>query len=717
MMNTTTIKRSNSFTSLTPPPLFMRSSRLTIDSKHFRSSSLSSSYRHTTLSSISSSHSNEAIKYIASSIEIEYTNKPTNHSLYNLIYSEYFTIDNAIQYLNNKTSQSVIDCIINLIFDKYTDEAFFYLPQLCSLSLYKTEVSTSIESFLLENCVDKIKFSLLVNWFIGYREDRLSNQVEMTLVNGHRATISSFNSFLISKNLSEYDIFHNSINKELRLSYFNYVNDFYDELSNLCDNLIPIPKSERNDFLRENIVKLINKSKELKDNLKGLAGVDNLIRNLYYGYILPFNDEDSTEDESASIIVGVIKELSMCFNTKARVPIKIVVESVRVNECEQYSELYEEKERKEESNIKVYKSIEDFFEVMDEKEEKLKQQQSKNQKEIDKILQKIKYENEHPDKKVSHILSITYHKTQLINDNSLLTSFTPETITLFGDKWSSVIEKYKAKSSYGKFSSYTLLPLIAKSNDDLRQEHLALQLIKTFDHIFKSADLPMKLRPYEILITSSHSGLIEFIPNTISIDSLKKNIPPEWDLNTFYRQFYSNNFEEAQKNFAESLAGYSLVSYILDIKDRHNGNILIDINGNIIHIDFGFILGISPGNLRFESSPFKITNEYIQILDGVNSSMFQYFKSLLLRGFIEIRRHYDKLSQMIEIIGKGHPDLACFNGRSINDVLNAFKSRFHFECTDLDYFNLVEDLVREATTNWRTTQYDYFQKLTNDISP
>ena len=162
----------------------------------------------------------------------------------------------------------------------------------------------------------------------------------------------SFNSFLISKNLSEYDIFHNSINKELRLSYFNYANDFYDELSNLCDNLIPIPKSERNDFLRENIVKLINISKELKDNLKGLAGVDNLIRNLYYGYILPFNDEDSTEDENASIIVGVIKELSMCFNTKARVPIKIVVESVRVNECEQYSELYEEKEHKEESNIK-----------------------------------------------------------------------------------------------------------------------------------------------------------------------------------------------------------------------------------------------------------------------------------------------------------------------------------------------------------------------------
>jgi len=54
----------------------------------------------------------------------------------------------------------------------------------------------------------------------------------------------------------------------------------------------------------------------------------------------------------------------------------------------------------------------------------------------------------------------------------------------------------------------------------------------------------------------------------------------------------------------------------LSLKDRHNGNILLDKHGKIIHIDFGFMFGMSPGNLNFETSPFKFTSEYVEVLGG-----------------------------------------------------------------------------------------------------
>lgn len=42
--------------------------------------------------------------------------------------------------------------------------------------------------------------------------------------------------------------------------------------------------------------------------------------------------------------------------------------------------------------------------------------------------------------------------------------------------------------------------------------------------IFKAANLNLYLKPYEILVTSENSGLLEFVPNTISMDAMKKYI-------------------------------------------------------------------------------------------------------------------------------------------------------------------------------------------------
>ena len=56
-------------------------------------------------------------------------------------------------------------------------------------------------------------------------------------------------------------------------------------------------------------------------------------------------------------------------------------------------------------------------------------------------------------------------------------------------------------------------------------------------------------------------------------------------------------------------------SYLLQVKDRHNGNIMVTDDGSLIHIDFGFLLGTSPAkNLGFERAGFKFTNEMIELM-------------------------------------------------------------------------------------------------------
>ena len=62
----------------------------------------------------------------------------------------------------------------------------------------------------------------------------------------------------------------------------------------------------------------------------------------------------------------------------------------------------------------------------------------------------------------------------------------------------------------------------------------------------------------------------------------------------------------------------------------------------------------SPGGVGFEVAPFKLTNEYIELMDGVDSEMFSYFKSLLIRGFYEIRKNLDDILVLIEILMKGN---------------------------------------------------------------
>ena len=93
------------------------------------------------------------------------------------------------------------------------------------------------------------------------------------------------------------------------------------------------------------------------------------------------------------------------------------------------------------------------------------------------------------------------------------------------------------------------------------------------------------------------------------------------------------------------MAAYSLVSHLLGLKDRHNGNILLDNKGHVIHIDFGFLLGTAPGgSFSLERVPFKLTAEHVEAMGGWQSDGFADFVVLLCCGFSALPVSYTHLT-------------------------------------------------------------------------
>ncbi|KAJ5591779.1 uncharacterized protein N7459_002148, partial [Penicillium hispanicum] len=276
---------------------------------------------------------------------------------------------------------------------------------------------------------------------------------------------------------------------------------------------------------------------------------------------------------------------------------------------------------------------------------------------------------------------------------------------------------------------------IFKVGDDCRQDMLALQMIAAFRSIFSSVGLDVWVFPYRVTSTAPGCGVIDVLPNSISRDMLGREA-----VNGLYDYFVSKyggedstRFQEARTNFVKSMAAYSVISYLLQFKDRHNGNIMIDDAGHIIHIDFGFCFDIAPGGVRFERAPFKLTSEMVAVMSGTHNpahhhggnsgislpgtnshnptatQSYRWFESLVVKAFLASRPYSTKLAHIVSLmLDSGLP---CFKP----ETLKNFRDRFVLDKSERDAAEYMRELVRKSYMSMSTKGYDQFQLMTNGI--
>lgn len=99
-------------------------------------------------------------------------------------------------------------------------------------------------------------------------------------------------------------------------------------------------------------------------------------------------------------------------------------------------------------------------------------------------------------------------------------------------------------------------------------------------------------------------------------------------------------------------------------------------------------------------------------MGGIDSDMFLYFKSLLIQGLYKLRTYTRTLITLVEIMSKGS-NLPCF--KKGEAAIDALKDRLKCCYSEDQCIEAVERMIAYSMGNWRTVQYDNYQKLTNDI--
>ena len=594
------------------------------------------------------------------------------------IQSSSFGIEKLLYYLQKHESPGFQAFLANKLYDYPISQVSDYLPQLVNISIQREDYG-AFTKYFMDSALKDHNLALKLYWvlqanlqdnFAKYSE-KLSfmlASLEKVIVNGH----TDEEKVVVPKHLFELSITENDqekhYRKSVRADYFTEQHKIAFSLAKASVALIKVKEDKRLSMLKHYIDQINNRLKEIRHWYCNET-TSEYTKRLFRGIVIPIG-------EPLEQVVRILSSESKYYKTKARVPYRVVVETVNMEE--------------DEPNIETNYTVEGTG--LEELEEDLGEIPDKNEERFKGMKECINSLEE---------CSEEASETESIEEN------------VWGEDWNATYQRLMGNSPFGHFKSWNIRCFIVKGRDDLRQELLAMQVIKKAQEIFKQENLELYLRPYDILVVSGNSGFIECVPNALSIDFIKKSNKSYRNLTKFFENAFAIGFEEAQKNFVESMAAYSLLCYLLNLKDRHNGNILLDSQGRIIHIDFGFFLTNSPGkNMDFETAPFKLTKEMIDIMGGYQGEMFIYYKVLMYQGLLALRKNYEELTLLVEMMLPGEA-LPCFH-----DPFRAareFRSRLHLNKNEDECLEVIETLIKKSAENKKTRKYDTFQKVSNGI--
>ncbi|KAF3829952.1 hypothetical protein GH733_001377 [Mirounga leonina] len=277
----------------------------------------------------------------------------------------------------------------------------------------------------------------------------------------------------------------------------------------------------------------------------------------------------------------------------------------------------------------------------------------------------------------------------------------------------SLVAKELNIKSCSFFSSNAVPLKVTMVGEDLRQDMLALQMIKIMDKIWLKEGLDLRMVIFKCLSTGRDRGMVELVPAS---DTLRK-IQVEYGvtgsfkdkpLAEWLRKYNPSEeeYEKASENFIYSCAGCCVATYVLGICDRHNDNIMLRSTGHMFHIDFGKFLGHAQmfGSFKRDRAPFVLTSDMAYVINGGEKPTirFQLFVDLCCQAYNLIRKQTNLFLNLLSLmIPSGLPELT-----SIQD-LKYVRDALQPQTTDAEATIFFTRLI-ESSLGSIATKFNFF---------
>jgi len=193
---------------------------------------------------------------------------------------------------------------------------------------------------------------------------------------------------------------------------------------------------------------------------------------------------------------------------------------------------------------------------------------------------------------------------------------------------------------------------ILHKNEDVRKDRIMMDVIRLMNLILtKELNIDLNIVTYNVLATTARSGLIEMVGRSKTLYSIRKKGGSL--LNYALENNENAVVMELRQKFVRSCASYCVITFLLGIGDRHLENIMMTEDGQLFHIDYGFVLGYEPKVL--EVPMMRISSEMIYALGGDKSKYYEEFKVLCNQIYTTLRRHVNLFYSMLNLLVELEP--------------------------------------------------------------